>query len=201
MGRAVKSWLVAAAAIGYLCVMFLAGELPRHGHYHQSSGPQGLLAATPDTVRTVTLETPAVAVRLLRRASGWEHASGIPLTREAVAALEEALRYTHAAPPVRELADTDDEAGLRSMGLLPPKLSIALEAAQGSLLVFSLGARNTDGVLRYARRGDGGDVLLLSGFLGDAWYGLADLVLPAGEGAPSPGKHGDAAVQRGIRAP
>ncbi len=201
MGRSAKSWLVAASAIAYLCVMFLAGELPRHGHYHESRAPAGLLAATPEAVQTVTLETPAVAVRLLRRASGWEHASGIPLTPEAVAALEDALRYTHSAPPVRELADTDDEAGLRSMGLLPPRLSIVVDAADGSLLHFSLGARNTDGVLRYARRGDSGTVLLLSGFLGDAWYGLADLVLQTATGAPSPGKHGDAAVQRGIRAP
>ncbi len=201
MDRPVRSWLIAASAIAYLCVMFLAGELPRHGHYHESKGPQGLLTATPDKVQTIALETPTVAVKLLRRAPGWEYASGIPLAREAVDALEDALRYTHSAPPVRELTGTDDEAGLRSMGLLPPALSIALQAAEDDLLHLSLGARNTDGVLRYARLGDRGPVLLLSGFLGDAWYGLAELVLPARSGAPAPGKHGDAAVQRGIRAP
>ena len=201
MGHIVKSWLVAALAITYLFAMFLAGELPRHGHYHMARGPEGLLKATPETVSAVTLATPTLAVKLVRHGAGWAYASGIPLEDEVRAALEETLRYTHRAPPVRELEDATDEESLRSMGLLPPEISLTLDAAGGERLQLDLGVANADGALRYARRGDTGAVLLLSGFLGDAWYRLAKQIPATQPGAARPGKRGDAAVQSGIRDP
>lgn len=201
MGPAAKSWLAAALAITYLFAMFLAGELPRHGHYHVARGPEGLLKATPAAVRAVTLATPTLAVKLVRDGSGWAYASGIPLEAQTRAALEETLRYTHRAPPVRELEDAADEESLRSMGLSPPAISLTLEAAGGERLQLALGKANTDGALRYARRGDTGAVLLLSGFLGEAWLGLAEQLPRTQPGAARPGKRGDAAVQSGIRDP
>jgi len=199
--RAVKSWLLAGLAIAYLLAMFVAGEPPRHGHYHESRGAEGLLKATPEAVQAVVLETPTLAVKLVRDEAGWAYAAGIPLEDEVRAVLEETLAYTHRAPPVRELANAADEESLRSMGLSPPGISLTLEAAGGERLKLDLGKTNTDGALRYARRGDTGAVLLLSGFLGEAWYRLAELLSAKQGSADSPGKRGDAAVQRGIRDP
>lgn len=199
--RAVRSWLLAGLAISYLLAMFLAGELPRHGHYHESRGPEGLLKAPPEAVKTVLLETSTLAVKLVRDEAGWAFVTGTPLDDEARVALEKTLRYTQRAPPVRELSNAAGEEGLRSMGLSPPGISLTLEAADGERLELALGKTNTDGALRYARREDTGEVLLLSGFLGEAWYRLAELLLAVQGGDASPGKRGDAAVQRGIREP
>lgn len=167
-------WLAAALAEAWLVFMIMAGDLPGHGHYHQAGPAAGLLAADPARVRQVSLTTSSMTVQLIRTGSGWQWAGqGSALGERLATALEAALTYTWRDPPVRQLAHPVTHEALRAAGLVTPALSLGLEGKGGSLLQLSIGGKNADGVLRYARREPGGKLLLLSGFLGEAWDNLA----------------------------
>ena len=168
-----NAWLLAIVAVGFLLVMIRAGRLPEYAHFNAFEAA-GLLHEPPEAVTQVTLQHAAQQWLAQRVSAQWVDARGQPLMAPLAARLDSALRFMHTAAPVRVLAAADIHAhDLVQFGLAPPGLTITLANAHGRLLQFDLGGHNSDGLLRYGRARGAPGIVLVSGFVGQAWDGLA----------------------------
>ncbi|MGD9604314.1 MAG: hypothetical protein AB7O21_20950, partial [Gammaproteobacteria bacterium] len=158
-----RAWLLAAGAAGYLVVMFMAGQLPEHGHFNafEASGP---LREPPASVTRVQVVRGARQWILQRVGGQWTHAAA-PLAAPLATHLDDGLRFLHASAPVRVLEDLrpEEAVGLRD------GTRVVLANDSGVLFEFVLGGRSPDGILRYVQARGAPGILLMSGFVGDAW--------------------------------
>jgi hypothetical protein len=178
----VLPWLAAILAVSYLAGMFYAGALPEYAQFNAFEAA-GLLREPPESVTRVELQR-AAQHWIVRRAGGqWRDARDQALPPRRAAQLTEAVRFMFSAAPVRTLSETGvASAELVQFGLAPARLSVTLANASGTLLQFDLGGSNPDGVLRYVRATGQPGIVLMSGFVGQAW----DEVVTGLAGAPVP---------------
>ncbi len=176
-------WLVAALAIAFLLAMIRAGRLPEYAHFNAFEAG-GLLREPPESVTQVTVQRAAQQWVGKRVSAQWVDVRGQPLLAPLAARLDAAVRFMHTAAPVRLLAPaTGDADDLAQFGLSPAALTITLANSSGILLQFALGGQNPDGLLRYVREAAAPGLVLVSGFVGQAWDGLAaELLVPGAPG-------------------
>jgi hypothetical protein len=169
--------LAALAAVGYLVLMIWTGARPTAELVKFEE--KGVMAEDPAAVATLEIAAGDRHATLQRRAGGWVKAGReAPLPPPLAASVEKAVKYLHTANPVRELGAAE-VAGTdaREFGFEPPRATIVVKGAQGTLLTAELGARNTDGVLQYFRVAGRPQIYLVSGFVGEEWARVLQGVL------------------------
>lgn len=164
-----KSWLAACIAIGYLVVMFDAGRLPEYAHFNPFEAA-GLLREPPESVTRVVIARGTAQWPLRREGGQWLDGQGTAVAPELSAGVDDAIRFMHSSAPVRTLAMADVQpAQPTEFGFSADAVRVVLANDSGILLQFELGGRNPDGILRYLRATGQPGILLMSGFIGDAW--------------------------------
>lgn len=166
-------WVV-VTAFGYLVLMIATGKLPQYGHFN-AADTAGLMREHPQAVTRVEITRGQRTVHLNRQGGTWQREDGSAGSLLAKH-LESAIGFMHTARPVRRLPKPDTRvAALTALGLNPPRYAIRLSNDVGVLLEFELGGANPDGILRYLRSA-GGELYLVSGFVGEAWDAAAKQV-------------------------
>ncbi|MBI4696353.1 MAG: DUF4340 domain-containing protein [Gammaproteobacteria bacterium] len=169
--------LAALAAVGYLALMIWTGARPTAELVKFEE--QGVMAEDPAAVTLLEITAGDRHATLERRAGGWAKAGrAAPLPAPLAASVEKVVKYLHTANPVRELGAADlAGTDARELGFEPPRATIIVKGAQGTLLTAELGSRNTDGVLQYFRVAGRPQVYLVSGFVGEEWERVLAAVL------------------------
>lgn len=155
--------MVAAAA---LLALALHGERP--ATHVLAFEAAGVMRHIPlHEIVEVEVASGALRWRFARDAAGW-HTAGetAPLTADATAGIDEALRFLHNSAPERTLSG-DDLAGSAAFGLEPPALAVAVQGRVRFSIAF--GAANPLGLARYARVEGHAEVVLLPRYVADAW--------------------------------
>lgn len=161
--------VAAAAAAGFIALLALHGERPEPGMARFA--PAGLLAGW-QLQQVVTVEiADGAGRRVFRRDAGgvWQAGDGAAAA-ELARQIGDALTLLRNSPPQRS-----DLAGgqLDEFGLDPPRLSVTARTAGGDSLTIEFGGANPLGLERYARVAGRPGILLMPGFVADAWGRLA----------------------------
>lgn len=165
---------VALFALAWLGVMYVVGELPRHRHFHRATQDGGLLASSPAEIRRLVLHTGAISLRALREGTVWrfEPAPVDPLAT--TGDLTRALQFLKVSPPVRALGlRKSNDPSLAEAALLAPALVLRIDTGSEPGQELAWGGTAPDGILRYVRDANSGEVFLVSGFVAAAWEDLA----------------------------
>jgi hypothetical protein len=86
------------------------------------------------------------------------------------ARLDTGLRFLHVSAPQR-VPEPGEVAGTPAaeFGLDPPRYAVAVRAGTGAPFTIEFGARNHQGLAQFARVGGAREIVLLPGFVGEAW--------------------------------
>ena len=170
-----KVWgwpLTAALAAGFLGILAFEGERPEPGLARFA--PAGLLAKWPvQQVMSVDVSA-GTGHRSFHRdpTGGWRlEAVGAPATAELAESIETGLKLLHNSAPER--TDLTSEQ-LGEFGLEPAHLTVTAHAAGGDSIAVEFGGRNPLGLERYARVVGRAQILLMPGFVADAWERVAE---------------------------
>jgi len=161
-------WIAAAAvAAGVLGALAFQGERPTT---HMGAFVAGgvMRHITPSDVKEVEVATRTQRWHFTRTPSGWVSSADMRAPGEKTrAAIEQGLLLLHNSAPERTLA-----GGAKSdaYGLEAPVMTITAKGRESFSIVF--GGTNPLGLARYARVGNGQDVVLLPRFVADAWQGV-----------------------------
>ncbi|WP_459614098.1 electron transporter SenC [Bordetella sp. 2513F-2] len=132
-----------------------AGDAMHAGHRHaEAHRPVLLHAWQPADAVEIRLEGPAGTLRYLRGAAGWE------TTGRPAAALDPDAFLTHYAAARRDrlIGRYAPEA----YGLEPARLRITISGVDGGVLsAYDVGDLLPDGLGRYLRPADGGDIIVV----------------------------------------
>jgi hypothetical protein len=170
----VKAWgwaLSAALAAGFIGVLAFYGERPEPGLARFA--PAGPLAGWP-VQQVSSVEVNAGAHRRSFRRNpegGWRPE---PADAAAPAKLAErieiGLTLLHNSGPQR--TDLSSEQ-LAEFELVPPRLTVTARMTGGASITIEFGGSNPLGLERYARVVGRSEILLLPGFVADAWEQVA----------------------------
>jgi Domain of unknown function (DUF4340) len=170
-----RLWMPAAAlvALTYLVVMVVMGALPERRQLVRAEA-NGVLQMAPESITKVTLAAAGMPRVFLRQSGGWIKEGGAaPVDARLAETIDRAVKFMHTANPVRRIDSAAiAERGLGEFGLDSPRFSIVLEDPEGVVLAADFGGHNNDGLLQYVRLG-GGEVYLMSGFVGKEWQAVA----------------------------
>jgi len=170
-----KRWGWPAAALASAaCIAVLAftGSRPEPGLVRfEAAGLMRHLA--PERVREVDVVSGTARARFARAGDGgWVAADGTtdgPRSERSVR-LEEGLKLLHASGPERIMsADEVGRGATQEFGLDPPQLTVTVRASGAPPFTVHFGGRNPLGLARYARLEGQTDVILLPGFVAEAW--------------------------------
>jgi Domain of unknown function (DUF4340) len=161
-------WLVAAAlSAGFIGVLAFRGERPEPGLARFR--PAGLLADWPvEQVTSVDVDAGANHWSFRRNpAGGWRaDAATTATTADLGERIEKGLTLLHNSGPQR----TDLAAEqLGEFGLAPPRLTVIARMRDGAGVTIEFGGTNPLGLERYARIAGRSEILLMPGFVADAW--------------------------------
>lgn len=164
---------VALLAVAWLGVMYVAGELPRHRHFHRATQDGGLLASSPGEIRQIEVQAGATLLRALREGDAWRF-EPVPVDPAATTAkLTRALQFLKVSPPVRALGlRKSNDPLLAQAALLAPSLELRIDSGAEPVQALVWGGTAPDGILRYVRDAGSGKVFLVSGFVAAAWEDL-----------------------------
>jgi len=102
-------------------------------------------------------------------------ATGLFLTKQNAARLNQAIKFMHSSAPVRILAPEQLAAlPADASGLDKPRFTVQLFSADGLYMVIHFGNRANGGILYYMRITGRGETYLMSGFVGEAWLKLKE---------------------------
>ena len=165
------------AACAYLGVMYHHGAAPSHQNLYQGSRG-GVLTVAPGTIDSVDLKQGDAPVRLRKRVAQWTLAAdNVQLTAAQVAGLAQALDLLHTAAPVRVIAPESLPVSRdETYGFSHDSLAVSLVSEHGVSLEIRFGGRANDGVLQYMRIKGRGELYLMSGFVGEVWRDLWQLL-------------------------
>jgi hypothetical protein len=176
-----RFWMPVAAgcALAYLVVMLLTGALPERRHLVKFE-PHGVLQLEPEDITRVTVTEHGTSAVFVRQANGWGRENNTTaIQAPLIKTLDRAVKFMHTANPVRVFKPEDmADTGMALYGLDHPHLSITLENVHGVVLVADFGHRSNDGLLRYMRLRDRGEVYMMSGFVDQEWERVATAVRP-----------------------
>jgi hypothetical protein len=171
-----RFWMPVSAllALTYLVIMLVAGALPERRHLVRSEA-NGVLRLAPEGITRVTVVAQGMPAVFVRDANGWvREGSAAPVDAPLAETIDRAVKFMHTANPVRRLEpEAIAQAGLAEFGLERPRFSIVLEDAGGVVLEADFGNDSSDGLLQYMRLRDGGELYLMSGFVGKEWQAVA----------------------------
>jgi hypothetical protein len=167
--------LAAGIALAYLVVMVVTGALPQRRNLVKLEA-HGVLELAPESITRVTVTADGTPAVFVREAKGWvRESTATALEPRLARTLDRAVKFMRAANPVRVFKPEDiADTGPAEFGLDRPRLSIKLENASGVVLEADFGNDSTDGLLRYMRLRDRGDLYLMSGFVGKEWETVAE---------------------------
>ena len=169
----VSGWLLAAAlAAGFLGILAFEGERPEPGLARFA--PAGLLAKWPvHQVMSVDVSAGTDHRSFHRNPTGgWRlAAAGAATTADLAQSIETGLKLLHNSAPER--TDLTGEQ-LGEFGLEPAQLTVTAHAADGDSIAVEFGGRNPLGLERYARVVGRAEILLMPGFVADAWERVAE---------------------------
>ena len=164
---------MAVLAVTYLMLMVITGALPEQ-RQRVAFEARGVLSEPPERVREVVLSTGGEPMRFRRAAGGWTRAEGGVLPVQAASTLSRAVKFMHTSAPVRVFAPGEVAgASPAEFGLDPPRLSVTLSSATGTLLSAHFGDLNADGFLHYMRVDGRDELFLMSRFVAAEWSAVA----------------------------
>jgi hypothetical protein len=161
-------WIAASlAATGFLVALALTGG--RGGPGLAPFTPKGLMTMPVEDVREVDIEIPQARWHFVRSQDGWRATEEAPQpgfeTR-----IDGALTLLHNSGPERVLAEAELAGGdMAQFGLDPPRLRVIVNGSGASRSAISFGATNVLGLSHYARREGSREIVLLPGFVAEAW--------------------------------
>jgi hypothetical protein len=167
-------WSAAAlVAVAFLAALAFTGG--RSGPGLAPFTPNGLLTIPAGDVRAIEVSTRDGQWQFVRREGGWQ-------TRQGKAAagfegrLEAALTLLRNSGPERILTDTE-VAGVDAaqFGLDPPRLRVVVRGGEVGIFAISFGATNVLGLSHYARVDGRSEIVLLPGFVAEAWEGVGGM--------------------------
>ena len=163
----------AVAAAAFIAALAFLGERPEPGLARfQAAGL--MLHLPPERVSRVEIEAAGKRLALARGADGRWTSSGEPAAGELTARVEAGLRLLHVSGPERSMAP-DELRGtpLADLGLAPPLLTVTARAGSGPAFTVHFGGKNPLGLARYARVDGIEEIVLLPGFVAEAWEQVA----------------------------
>ncbi len=168
--------LAAAIAAGFIAILAFHGERPEPGLGRFEAA--GLLASwsAGDVAALEVGAGPARRYFRLVPGRGWslEGADGA-VPSELAAHLETGLKLLRNSAPERIFAGSElDHQRLAEFGLEAPLLTVTVRSARGDSMTVHFGKANPLGLARYARIEGRTEVMLLPGFVADAWQSVAD---------------------------
>jgi hypothetical protein len=164
--------LAAALAAGFLGILAFEGERPEPGLARFA--PAGLLAKWPvEQVMSVDVSAGTGHRSFHRDPAGRWHldAAGAATTAELDESIETGLKLLRNSAPER--TDLTGEQ-LGEFGLEPAQLTVTARAADGGSIAVEFGGCNPLGLERYARVVGRAEILLMPGFVADAWERVAE---------------------------
>jgi hypothetical protein len=170
-----RAWgwpLAAALAAGLLGILAFEGERPEPGLAWFA--PAGLLAEWPVQQVTSVDVSAGTGHRSFYRDpnGGWRvGAAGAAMTADLAERIETGLKLLHNSAPQR--TDLTSEQ-LGEFRLEPPRLTVTAHAADGDSIAVEFGGSNPLGLERYARVVGRAEILLMPGFVADAWERVAE---------------------------
>ena len=170
-----KAWgwpLAAALAAGFLGILAFEGERPEPGLARFA--PAGLLANWPvQQVMSVDVNagTGHRSFHLDPAGRWYRDAAGAATTADLAEGIETGLKLLRNSAPER--TDLTGEQ-LGEFGLEPAQLTVTAHAAGGDSISVEFGGRNPLGLERYARVVGRAEILLMPGFVADAWERVAE---------------------------
>lgn len=175
-GCAPRRWrwlplLLALLAVAFLLLMARTGSLPPSRQL-VTFVARGVLSVPPEHIGQVTLTAAGRTITCVRTPEqGWRHVNTqAVLTGELLQHLDEAIRFMHAAGPVRVLQQADyGETDLHDFGLHRPLYSVSLSAGPRVVLTAHFGTYNPQDLLQYMQLTGSNEVYLMSRFVGQAW--------------------------------
>ena len=173
MSRSLRS-VLAGLALCWLAVMYGVGELPRHGHFNDARNDGGVFDLPPEAVMKLELVHSGRRFEARRKGAEWEFQPPPRTPLQLQGQIEAALRYLRVSPPVRSLGHpVPTDPVLAASGLVPAKAALVITTGTGKPRRFSLGGVAPDGILRYLRDDDSGELHLVSGFVANVWDDVA----------------------------
>ena len=165
--RGKLSALLAALGFVYLLVMAAVGG-PMQQAQFVAFEAEGVLAAEPAGVQTLTLRLGAQALALQRVGEAWT-VEGKPLPPALLPRVNLAVKFLHTAKPVRVLEGADlQEVDTAALGFDEQALSVSAQIDRAER-TLSFGKPTPEGSLQYLRVDGQDKVYLMSRFVGEEW--------------------------------
>ncbi len=165
----VWGWAVAATlAAGFLGLLAFHGERPEPGLSRFE--PAGVLVDW-SVEDIAALEVSAgTEHRSFERIGGSWRGDGEAMPESVERRIATGLKLLHNSAPERVFAASElDERTLADFGLVPPRLTVAARTAGGRSVTIRFGGSNPLGLARYTRIDGRPEVMLLPGFVAEAW--------------------------------
>jgi len=162
-------WLAAVLAAGLLGFLAFHGKRPEAGLARFE--PAGLLVGwSLENLETIELSA-GTEHRFFRRvgSDGWRGDGG-SLPASAQERVATGLKLLHNSAPERVFGAGElDERMLGEFGLAPPRLAVTVTSSSGRSITIHFGGANPLGLARYSRIEGRPEVVLLPGFVAEAW--------------------------------
>jgi hypothetical protein len=167
--------LAAAAASACLAALAFHGQRPEPGLARfQAAGL--MLHLLPERVSQVEVEGGGKRLVLARGPEGRWTAGGQAAAGELASRVETGLKLLHVSGPERSMAPGELRGIPRAeFGLAPPALTVTARSGSGPAFTVHFGATNPLGLARYARVEGTEEIVLLPGFVAEAWEQVAGL--------------------------
>ena len=165
----VWGWAIAAAlAAGFLGLLAFHGERPEPGLGRFE--PAGVLVDWPVEDIAALDVFARTAHRSFQRIGGIWRGDGEAMPANVEQRIAMGLKLLHNSAPERIFAASElDERTLADFGLTPPRLTVAARTAGGRSVIIHFGGTNPLGLARYTRIDGRPEVMLLPGFVAEAW--------------------------------
>ncbi|HET7876032.1 MAG TPA: hypothetical protein VFN71_10990 [Methylomirabilota bacterium] len=165
------AWPAAAVvAAAFITVLAFHGQRPEPGLARFEAA--GLMPMPPADVTQVEVAAGGKHWRLARGADGrWQLVEGAPgAPGDLQDRVEKGLKLLHASGPERVLTREElSAASTGEFGLSPAELSVSARGGAAAAFTLHFGRKNPLGLARYARVEGREDVVLLPGFVAEAW--------------------------------
>jgi hypothetical protein len=178
--RTVRNYAVLAASalmVALIAALALTGRSPGLPELHFEA--HGVVPVQPSAVLRAEIRTGAERVAFRRTQSGswgFDRPDGPDVPSELASHLETALHFLHVSEPARRLDPNDYEgASFADFGLDPPAYLVALENADGSLIVTDFGTLNPANTSQYVRLIGQPTLYLMPRHVGAEWELTADM--------------------------
>ncbi len=162
--------VAAVLAVGFLVVFAFHGERPESGLAPFVAA--GIMPLRPEGVEAVEIDMGGRHWRLTRGRDGrWGLAQGAALAAgDPEALIEKGLRLLHVSAPERTLTSEEVAAVPASeFGLAPPALTVTARGASSAPFTVHFGGKTPLGLARYARVEGRQEMVLVPGFVAEAW--------------------------------